>query len=223
LYLIFARTRAMPVARMRRWSPIIGLPSAGPSRSPLRRAVSPPPFDPAHEARHDRLSNYRRRAGAMILPWEIVVPRPPGRHRDHGALLAHEPEVANRNRVRGDVPTGIGKRVELFDIAKWMAGFPFDPGSQPRLRRPMADLERARTVGCARPRSSSRADACRRRRRVRRELNASRLRSRRPRPQSRCAASPSPTNSRDFGFDLTRNRRPRKRPRAFHNYPCRGQ
>jgi hypothetical protein len=45
------------------------------------------------------------------------------------------------------VPIGIGEGVELFDIAKRMARLPLDPGSQARLERAMANLERARRQG----------------------------------------------------------------------------
>jgi hypothetical protein len=49
--------------------------------------------------------------------------------------------------ARADVPIGIREGVELFDIAKRMAGLPLNPGSQARLEQAMANLERARRQG----------------------------------------------------------------------------
>src|SRR5208283_1800753 len=117
-----------------------------------RRARFPPralgsPLDPAPKARGDRRGDDRRNPPTVVLPGKIVVPRPPGRPRDRRALLAHQAEVADRDRtgaVRCVATVGIGEGVELLDIAERMSRLPLDPGAQTRLQRAVSDLERAR-------------------------------------------------------------------------------
>src|SRR6185312_3718412 len=98
-------------------------------------------------------------AAAPVLPREIAIPalprrigRLPRRARRGGPRLAHQREIAERQRALRRLAVGlaavaVAERIELFDIAQRLMGLPLDPGAQAGFERAVPRLERSRRQG----------------------------------------------------------------------------